>query len=210
MFSIAKARTVARLAALLACLAAAPALAQQPALPIPAIIVVDTNQILRESKAAKDVQAQLEKQQSVYSKEVSQKESELKSLQDELERQRTVLSPDVFAARSQEFQRRYVALDHDVQVKRQALQQSLNEARDKINATALQIITDIAKDRKANIVMERAALIYMADGLDITAEVIRRLDDKLPALAVNLPKDTPPPAAAAPGPGPAPQTPTKK
>jgi Skp family chaperone for outer membrane proteins len=210
MVSIAKARTVARLAAVVACLAAAPAQAQPPALPTPAIIVVDTNQILRDSKAAKDVQAQLEKQQSAYSKEVSQKESDLKNLQDELERQRTVLSPDVFAARSQEFQRRYVALDHDVQVKRQALQQSLNEARDKINSAALQIITDIAKDRKANIVMEKAALVYMADGLDITPEVIRRLDEKLPALAVNLPKDTPPPEAAAQAPGSGPPTPTKK
>jgi outer membrane protein len=148
-------RGIARLV-LLAALAATPAVAQDT-LPAPAIIVVDTNQILRDAKAAKDVQVQLEQQETAYSKDVSQQENALKTLQDELERQRTALSPEVFAARSQDFQQRYTALDHDVQVKRQALQQGLNEARDKINNTALQIITDIAKERKANMVMEKAA-----------------------------------------------------
>lgn len=186
--------------ALLLLAAALPARAQQPRLPTPAIIVVDTNQILRESKAAKDVQTQLEAQESAYSREVSQQEAALKKMQDDLERQRTVLAPDVFAERAQEFQRRYVALDHDVQMKRQALQQSLNQARDKINDTALQIITEIAKERKANIVMEKAALVYLDNGLDITQEVIRRLDQRLPSLKVNLPKETTSLGEAATGP----------
>ena len=192
MSSFATARRLARYWPVLAALAVGlPAHAQAP-LPTPAIIVVDTNQILRDSKAAKDVQQQLKQQETAYSKEVSQQEADLKNMQDELERQRTVLAPDGFAARSQDFQRRDFALDRDVQMKRQALQQSLNDARDKINNAALKIITDIAKERKANMVVEKAALVYMVSGLDITAEVIQQLDKALPTLVVSLPKETPP------------------
>lgn len=38
-------------------------------------------------------------------------------------------------------------------------------------------------------VVAKAALLYMADGINVTAEVTRRLDEKLPTMAVNLPKE---------------------
>jgi outer membrane protein len=174
----------------LAFLGAAPMAQAQTALPAPVIVVVDMTQIMREAKAAKDVQSQVERQMNAYSKEVSQKEGELKSLRDDLERQRTALAPDVFQARSQEYQQRYAELDRDVQAKRQALQQSYSESMTKVENVALQIISEIAKERKANIVVAKAALLYMEDALDVSGEVTRRLNDKLPTMAVGLPKET--------------------
>ena len=75
----------------------------------------------------------------------------------------------------------------------------------KVETTALDVIAEIAAERKANLVLTRAAVLFEAGGLDITAEVVKRLDTKLPALAVNLPAaDAAPrsgvPAAAAPKP----------
>jgi hypothetical protein len=52
----------------------------------------------------------------------------------------------------------------------------------------LQIISEIAAERKANLVLTRAAVLFETDGLDITAEVTKRLDAKLPSVTVNLPK----------------------
>ncbi len=182
-------RTWAALAcvvALSAPVAAPPAWAQQ-GLPQPALVVVDMTQIMRDSKAAKDIQAQVQKEMDSYSREVSLKENDLKVLQDDLERQRTVLAPEVFSVRSQDYQRRYSALDREVQVKRQEMQQNYSDAMTKVEGVALQIVADVAKERKANMVVAKAALLYMDDGLDVTAEVTKRLDDKVPTMAVNLP-----------------------
>ncbi len=179
--------------------AAAPAVQAQKPPPAPVIIIVDMNQIMREAKAAKDVQAQLEKEQAAYTKEIAQKEGELKSMQDELDRQRMAMAPEVLNEKSREFQQRYAILDREVQTKRQAMQQILNDAIAKIEGAALQIVADIAKERNANMVVNRAALFYLADGLDITAEVTRRLDQKLPALALNIPKDQQGMAPSTPG-----------
>ena len=161
----------------------------QSALPAPAIVVVDMMQIMRDAKAAKDVQAQVQSEMNAYTNEVSRREEDLKRLSDQLERQRTALAPEVFAAKSQEYQQRYTALDHDVQTKRQAMQQTYSEAMTRVETTALQIVADVAKERKANMVVAKAALLYMADGVDVTAEVTRRLDEKLPTMAVNAPKE---------------------
>ncbi len=169
--------------------AVAPAQAQ-PALPAPAIIVVDMTQIMRDAKAAKAVQAKVEAEMDGYSKEVAKREDDLKRLRDELERQRTVLAPEVFSDKSQEYQQRYTTLDRDVQAKRQAMQQSYSEAMTRIENVALKIIADVAKERKANMVVAKDALLYLADGIDVTAEVTRRLDEKLPTMTVNLPAET--------------------
>ena len=177
------------LAVALALACAAAGARAQPAPPQPVIVVVDMTQIMREAKAAKDVQAQVERQMNAYSREVEQEEAELKKLRDDLERQRTALAPEVFNQRSQEYQQRYVALDRDVQGKRQALQQSYSDAMTRVENVAMQIIADVAKERKATMVVAKAALLYMNDGMDVTQDVTRRLDEKLPTMAVVPPKE---------------------
>jgi outer membrane protein len=175
------------LAGLLIGVALARAAAQAP-LPPPVVIVVDMTQIMRDAKAAKDIQSQVETEMNAYSKEVSQKEAELKTMRDDLERQRTALAPEVFNVRSQDYQQKYAALDREVQNKRQEMQQTYSEAMTKVENVGLQIVADLAKERKADMVVAKAALLYMNDGMDMTAEVTKRLDAKLPSMPVNLAK----------------------
>jgi Skp family chaperone for outer membrane proteins len=172
---------------LLASLAGLPAHAQEIAPPV--IIIVDVQQILRDSLVAKNVQTQMTQRTDRYTKEVSDQENELRRTQDELERQRTVLSADAFNAKMRDFQQRYDALDHGVQATRQALQQAYNDAMTKVENTALQIIADLAAERKANLVVTKAAVLFTAQGLDITQEVIRRLDEKLPSVPLAVPPE---------------------
>ncbi|MGH7012760.1 MAG: OmpH family outer membrane protein [Stellaceae bacterium] len=176
-------------------LAALPARAQAPVSPPPTIVVIaDINQILRNAKSAKEVQAQIDQAMTGFSKQVSTSENELQRMRDELERERNTLAPDAFNAKTREYQQRFDALDRTVQARRQALQKSYNEAMTKIENTALQIIAQIAGEHKANMVLTRAAVLFVANNLDITAEVTKRLDAKLPAMTVKLPVPAPPPA----------------
>src|SRR6185437_3828958 len=171
-----------------------PARSQQVAAPV--IITVDVQQILRDSLVAKDVQSQMDQRTDRYTKEVTGQENELQKTQEELENERKTLAPDVFNARMRDFQRRYDALDNRVQLTRQALQQSYNDAMTKVETTALQIISDIAAERKANLVLAKAAVLFEAPELDITQEVIKRLDVKLPQVQLAAPQIAP--SAAAP------------
>lgn len=177
-----------------------PLAAQQPApASPPVILIVDMAQILQQAKAAKEVTQILNQQYTAYSKEVAQQEDELQKGGAELERQRTVLAPDVYSARARELQQRYDELGKSVQGKRQGLQQSLNEAMDKVKTAALEIVADIVKERKAGLVLQKQAVVYETEGMDVTAEAIERLDKKLPSVPVNLPKPDgggpkPPPA----------------
>ena len=168
---------------------AGPLQAQQPQpLPAPVILIVDLQQILRDAKAAKGVQSTINQEYSTYTKQVAQQEDELQKARTEIERQRTILAPEAFNTRARDLQQRYDELGQVVQSKRQALQQSLNEAMLVVKNAALEVVADILKERRANLVIEKQAIVFEAEGMDVTAEAIARLDKKLASVPVNLPK----------------------
>jgi Skp family chaperone for outer membrane proteins len=203
-------RLLTVLALCVAGLALAPlAAAQQPAPPpTPVVLIVDLPQVLRDAKAGKEVQSTVNQQYSGYAKEVAQQEDELQKGRGELERQRTVLAPDVYNTRARELQQRYDELSKVVQTRQQALQQSYKEAMTKVENAALEVIADLVKERKANLVMAKQALVFEDESMDITTETIARLDKKLPSVPVNPPK--PETAAAAPKPPNSSGAPAKK
>jgi hypothetical protein len=61
----------------------------------------------------------------------------------------------------------------------------------------LKIIADIAKQRKANLVLQRTDLVLFDRSFDVTDEVMQKLDEQMPVLTVNFVNPQPPPAAIA-------------
>jgi outer membrane protein len=167
---------------------ALPVVAQQaPSSPPPVILIVDMQQVLQDAKAAQEVQGALNQRYTAYSKEVARQEDELQKDGAELERQRTVLAPEAYSARARELQQRYDELGKTVQSKRQALQQTLNDTMGKVRAAALEVVAEISKERRATLVLEKQAVVYESEGMDISTEAVQRLDKKLPSVPINLP-----------------------
>ena len=179
-------RSVAALLAVLA-LAAASAWSAAPP-PAPIIVMVDMQQLVFNSTAGKGVQGQMDKQRQIFSKEVAQQEDELQKARTELERQRASLPPDQFEAKGRQFQQRLQELDRSVQAKQKAWQAVYSEAMNKIQESALQVVAEIAAEHQANLVIQKAAVIFGKDGFDITADAMQRLDQRLPAVTINQPK----------------------
>jgi Skp family chaperone for outer membrane proteins len=150
------------------------------------IMVVDVQSLLQNSKSAKMVRQQIEGKRNEYAKEISQQEETLRQERDALQRQQSSLSADALNQKGREFQAKVNELDRNVQSKRQALERSNAEALEKIQEAMLKIITDIAKDRKANLVFQRSELVLFDQGFDVTDEVLQKLDEQLPTLTVNF------------------------
>ena len=163
------------------------------------IMVVDVQALLQNSKSAKMVRQQIEQKRAEYAKEISHQEETLRQERDTLQRQQASLSADALNQKGREFQQKVNDLDRNVQSKRQSLERSNAEALEKIQEVMLKIITDIAKDRKANLVFQRSELVLFDQYFDVTDEVLRKLDEQLPTLTVNFvapaANNTTPPAA---------------
>ncbi len=94
--------------------------------------MVDMQQLIYGSKAAKGIQGQMEQHRQAFSKEVAQQEDQLQKARTELERQRSVTPPNQLEAKGREYQQKVEALDRNVQGKQQALQQVYSEAMSKV------------------------------------------------------------------------------
>jgi outer membrane protein len=150
--------------------------------------------LLQNSKAAKMVRGQIEQKRNEYTKDISHQEEALRAERDALQRQQASLSADALNQKGREFQQKVNDLERNVQGKRQALEKSNGEALQKIQEEMLKIIADIAKQRKANIVFQRADLVLFDQTFDVTDEVLQKLDEQMPTLTVNFAAPTPPPA----------------
>jgi Skp family chaperone for outer membrane proteins len=167
--------------------APAPPASTPPAAPANlSVLVVDVQSLLQNSKSAKMVRQQIEQKRAEYAKEISHQEGALRQERDTLQRQQGSLTPEALNQKGREFQQKVNELDRNVQAKRQALEHSNAEALEKIQQAMLKIITQISKDRKANMVFQRSELVLFDQGFDITDEVLQKLDEDLPTLTVNF------------------------
>ncbi len=190
---------------------APPAPAAPPATtPSLTVMVVDVQALLQNSKAAKMVRGQIEQKRNEYTKEISHQEETLRAERDALQRQQATLSPDALNQKGRDFQQKVNDLERNVQGKRQALEKSNGEALSKIQEEMLKIIADIAKQRKSNLVFQRADLVLFDQAFDVTDEVLQKLDEQMPALTVNFVAATPPPSPIEPAPSGAAPKPKKK
>lgn len=163
--------------------------AQEEADGIIAIGVVDLQKIMRESIAAQKVRTEIEAKQTEYREQISARENELRAQQQELERQRTVLSAEAYSEREQEFLKQVEALQRQVAERNRQLEESLAYARSQVQGRALQIIAQIADQKKLGLVLDKSQLLLVAKGLEFSDQALERLNAELTSVST-----TPPPA----------------
>lgn len=148
------------------------------------VAVVNVQQILEESSAAKSIKDQLTKRGAAFKDQLSKKEEELKKVDQDLAKQRSSLSPEELKQKQEDFKKRVVAAQRDVQQKRIALDKAGATAIAQIQKNVQQIVADLSKERGFDAAISSSELIYAKPETDITDEVIKRLNAALPDVKV--------------------------
>lgn len=176
---------VAAMAALLPAVAGAQSATKTP----PAIIaVIDGQRVNREAAALKNARQQLEQYRFNFQSEIAKEEEKLRAEEQELARQRSVVTPEVFEQRRQAFQAKVIDLQKRIQERSQSLEKMLNGVREQVTAQVIEILRELSKERGFNMVLDRAQVqIFIGDSIDITPEVLKRIDQRLPTVKVALP-----------------------
>lgn len=156
---------------------------------VPIILVINRAQLLNESAAGKNIATQANTLRETLAKEL---EDEFKSIQSEEEQliaQQSLLAPEVLQERAQKLQLRRQEFQGTQQAKNQEYQASIAQATGEIGKVLEPILTEMITERSATILIDRAELIFATPEIDVTAEVMKRLNDKL--TEVELKRITP-------------------
>ena len=160
--------------------------------PEPKILVIDRSGVLRGSKVGQDIAHQVQGYTQSAESELRGEAQGLQKEKSALEQQIAILAPDVKNQKIRAFQAKQQAFQQKVQQRQQQIQYGVYLARQQIDKALGPIIQGIMQERGANLLLDRAAIIYGTNGsFDITQAAIQRLDQKLPTVKVQL--VTPPP-----------------
>lgn len=150
------------------------------------VMIVDIQTLMEKSKAAQIVRRQIEKKRAEYTKEISEREQALRTERNALQHDQGKYSAQTLRQKGRAFQKKVDALGRSVQKKRQSLEKSSSQAIAKIQDQILKIIDAMAKKRKANLVLQRAGVLFYSPQFDVTDEVLHELDEKLPSVKVEF------------------------
>lgn len=164
-----------------------PAIPPAGALPAPSIGVVDIQAVLREGSAARSVREQIDKQRTSYGAEISKKENDLRAAEQDLAKQRNVLSAEAFADKRRQLEQQVADFQRQVSARRRQLDEAIVENMKPIEAAMEEVLTQIAQERGLNMIVHKNAVILSHNALDLTGEVLQKVDRKVPRATVKMP-----------------------
>ncbi|RME66576.1 MAG: OmpH family outer membrane protein [Alphaproteobacteria bacterium] len=152
------------------------------------IIVVDFARVNRESLAGKDITNQLEAHAVKLQNRAKQLSDELQKEQESIVKQRELVAQDVFQNMVTQFQKKRENAEGEIEEKNKQRQLALRQASAELENALRPIIRQLMQEKKANLVLDKNVVFDQLDGLDVTTQVIERLNKQLPSLKVSLPE----------------------
>ncbi len=147
---------------------------------------VNIQKIMRDSQAAQSVRTQVEAKRGTFQKEMSELEEQLRVKNQELAKQRTLLSAEAFEEKRKQFRADVGEAQKKVQEKRIALDKAFSETLGQIQAALNEIVAQLAQEKGFNMAIPTSQILYAAPELDVTDEVLVRLNKKLPSVALKV------------------------
>ncbi|MBU6448359.1 MAG: OmpH family outer membrane protein [Rhodospirillales bacterium] len=169
-----------------------PPLPAEPAPPTAVIGVLSVPEVLQKSTAAQDVQAEIQRRQSVLAKDAQAARGKIQSEQQAIMAERGKLSDAALEKKEQDLQNEIAATQTKFQERNQAIQNSGQAALQQIEAELAGIVRQEAQAHGMNLVLHREQAVLNVSAFDITDETVAELNKLLPHVTV-------PPSVVTPG-----------
>jgi outer membrane protein len=145
-----------------------------------AIGVFDLQKVLNDSKKGKAARSNLEAKFKKMQNELKAKESELNKLSGDLRKQVEAksITPEAFRKKDEELKKKVTAYQEQLAKYNEDMRKSEEAALKPLVDKAVAVASDMGRQRGYVAVLEiqQAGVVYAADGLDMTAEVMKAVD----------------------------------
>ena len=175
----------------------APAYAQQsePAddvFQISRVGTIDLVEVLRQSQATDTIRAVLDEKRAQFQGEFTAREVELMAREKTLQGKRDVMSKEAFDEEVRLFRAEVADIQREIQQKRKSLDNAFQQAQDKLRELAVEIVGDVAKERKLDLVLNKNNVLIFRNQLDLTDIVLERLNERTKDARCEVTETAPP------------------
>lgn len=148
--------------------------------------MIDRQALLRASNVGQDIARQVKALTKTAEAELKGEGEALSREKQALEQQVAILAPDVKAQKIRAFEQKAAAFQQKAQQKNLQIRYGVALAQRQVESVAGPIVQGIMQERGANLLIDRQAIVIGAPGLDVTKVAVDRLNQKLPAVKVQL------------------------
>lgn len=152
----------------------------------PSIAIVDVEKIMAEAKAAKDLRAQLDAKKESFQKEFAGKEKQLKETEDSLIKERETLAPEEFAKKRKAYEEKVMETRKLFDKSRNSLEKGLAGAMGEMNKNIVEATAAVAEEKGYDVVLRRENVLIAANALDITKDVLAKIDAKVSKVQLKV------------------------
>ena len=148
------------------------------------VAVVDIQKILNESLAAQSIRKQVEAMTKVLGADVRKARETLRNEEKDLAGKRAILSPERFSQMRRDLGKKAADRQRALNNRRRRIDRNFSNAMGKVQKVFREISAEIAKERKLDMILRKSAVVLSPTRMDVTAEVLKRLNKRLPKVAV--------------------------
>ncbi|MFZ1412989.1 MAG: OmpH family outer membrane protein, partial [Defluviicoccus sp.] len=122
---------------------------------------------------------------SAYQNDVEREESALRGAQEALKRKQTELSSEAYAVERRSWEQSVADAQRRFMRRRQAMDEARAQAWQQVNEALGTVIRVLAAERNLRIVLRRDQAFWVAPELEVTDEVLNRLNQILPTVEIQ-------------------------
>ena len=156
--------------------------------------LIDLEGVLRASKGTAKVRDLLDNQRKLFQQEFAEREADLQKTERELMTQRELLSEDAFAERLSQFEADVATIQKEIQYRREAIDVAFQDSQANLRRIALEIVTEVAGEKRLDLVLIKDSALIFLPTLNISDEVLRRLDERTKNARLEVTIEPPNPA----------------
>ncbi len=150
--------------------------------------VVDIESVLENSLAINSIKKSINALSQNIQTDISQQEKDLRIREQELLELKKTLTEEKFEVLVTKFNKNVKNTKRSMQSRKSALEQAHLQAIEEVNKKIMFIIGEIAKEHGIDVVLPSSQVLYVTNELNLTFEVISKLNDSLKEVQINYKK----------------------
>ncbi len=152
------------------------------------LAVVDVEKMLSESKAGKSIQTQLTNRRESFQQEFTTRENDLMNSEKDMVKKKQTMSVEEFANERKAFEKQLFETRSLFQKRRNSLDKGLGNALGELRKHIIKTTAEIAEEQNFQVVLTRDSVVIIEKEMDITDQVLARLDKNIQSINLDIAK----------------------
>tara|TARA_B100000963_G_C22606183_1_gene662600 strand:+ start:583 stop:1098 length:516 start_codon:yes stop_codon:yes gene_type:complete len=146
---------------------------------------LDFKYILNNSQAGKKAQSTLKNRLDTGFKNLKEKEKKIQDEEKKIIQQKKVLAPEEYKKKVNELRSKVSSLQKERNSLLETIAKQRSNARTELLKNLNPIIKEYMQEKKIRMVIDKKSLLLADENLEITQEILKRLDKKLKSIKLN-------------------------